>query len=132
MPWESGTRRSGSVRGPKSWLPQPPEYGALAVDRQRGVEGSTLELYRELLSLRRELRLGLGSLTWYDTGSDDVLAFTTPAADGSTVLVLANLGSSPVPLPDGARVLVASSSEVSAERGVPIDTAVWADIGPAT
>ena len=97
-------------------------------DQQRGVKHSTLELYRELLLLRRELRLGAGSLTWYDAGSDDVLAFTTSAADGSTVLVLANLGSSPVQLPDGARVLAASSPDVSAELVVPIDTAVWAKI----
>jgi len=128
MPWEGSTPSLGFGPGPKAWLPQPPEYGALAVDRQRGVQGSTLELYRELLSLRRELRLGAGSLTWYDAGSDDVLAFTTSAADGSAVLVLANLGSSPVRLPNGARVLAASSPDVTAEQGVPIDTAVWAEI----
>jgi alpha-glucosidase len=99
------------------------------VDRQRGVDGSTLELYRRLLSLRRELRLGRGSLTWYDAGSDDVVAFTTNAADGRTVLVLANLGPSPVPLPDGARVLVASSSDGLHDGHVPTDTTVWADLG---
>jgi alpha-glucosidase len=92
------------------------------------VEGSTLELYRQLLSIRHELHLGRGSLTWYDAGSDDVLAFTTSAADGRTVLVLANLGPAPVPLPDGTRVLVTSSPDVSTEHGVPIDTAVWAEI----
>ena len=128
MPWEGSTPSLGFGPGEKSWLPQPAEYGALAVDRQRGVEGSTLELYRRLLTLRRELRLGRGSLTWYDAGSDDVLAFTTSAADGRTVLVLANLGPAMVLLPDGTRVLVTSSPDVSAEHGVPIDTAVWAEI----
>jgi alpha-glucosidase len=132
MPWEGSTPSLGFGPGPHAWLPQPPEFGALAVDQQRGVKGSTLELYRELLSLRRELRLGAGSLSWYDAGSDDVLAFTTTATDGSTVLVLANLGPSPVALPDGARVLVASSPDFSVELGVPIDTAVWAKIDPAS
>jgi alpha-glucosidase len=131
MPWEGSAPSLGFGPGPEAWLPQPPEYGALAVDRQRGVKGSTLELYRELLSLRGELRLGAGSLTWYDMGSDEVLAFTTSAADGSTVLVLANFGPAPAALPDGARVLVASSPEVSGEPGVPIDTAVWAEIDGA-
>ena len=56
---------------------------------------------------------GRGSLTWYDAGSDDVLAFTISAADGRAVLVLANLGASPSRLPDGARVLVSSSPDVS-------------------
>ncbi|MGH3474199.1 MAG: alpha-amylase family glycosyl hydrolase, partial [Aeromicrobium sp.] len=129
MPWEGSTPSLGFGPGAETWLPQPPEYGALAVDRQRAAEGSTLELYRQLLSLRRELRLGCGSLTWYDAGSDDdVLAFTTSAADGRRVLVLANLEASPVRLPDGARVLVASSPDVSPELDVPIDTAVWAEI----
>ena len=128
MAWEGSTPSLGFGRGAETWLPQPPEYGALAVDRQRAVEGSTLELYRRLLSLRRELRLGRGSLTWLDAGSDDVLAFTTSATDGRTVLVLANLGASPARLPDGARVLVASSPDASDPTRVPIDIAVWAEI----
>jgi alpha-glucosidase len=128
MPWEGSTPSLGFGPGAETWLPQPAEYGALAVDRQRGVDDSTLELYRQLLSLRHELRLGRGSLTWYDAGFDDVLAFTTSTADGRTVLVLANLGASPVHLPDDARVLVASSPDVSTEHGVPIDTAIWAEI----
>ena len=128
MPWEGSTPSLGFGPGAETWLPQPPEYGALAVDRQRTVAGSTLELYRRLLSLRRELRLGRGSLTWYEAGSDDVLAFTTSTADGRTVLVLANLGPSPAPLPDGARVLVTSSPDGSAGHDVSIDTAVWAEI----
>jgi alpha-glucosidase len=128
MPWEGSTPSLGFGPGAETWLPQPAEYGALAVDRQRGVDDSTLELYRRLLSLRRELRLGRGSLIWDDAGSDDVLAFTTSAADGRAVLVLANLGASPVRLPDGARLLVASSPDVSTDLGVPIDTSVWAEI----
>ena len=131
MPWEGSTPSLGFSPGAETWLPQPPEYGALAVDRQRGVDGSTLELYRSLLALRRELRLGRGSLTWYDAGSDDVIAFTTTAADGRTVLVLANLGPSPAPLPDAARVLVESSPDGSSDGHVPTDTTVWADLGPA-
>jgi alpha-glucosidase len=128
MAWEGSTPSLGFGPGPETWLPQPAEYGALAVDRQRGVEHSTLELYRRLLSLRRKLRLGRGSLTWDDGGSDDVLAFTTSTTEGRTVLVLANLGASTVRLPDGARLLVASSPGASVEHGVPIDTAVWAEI----
>ncbi len=128
MPWEGSTPSLGFGPGAESWLPQPSEYGALAVDRQRGVDGSTLELYRRLLSLRRELRLGRGSLTWYDTDSADVLAFTISATDGRAVLVLANIGTSPTRLPDGARVLVSSSPDEPDGLDVPIDTAVWAEI----
>ena len=35
------------------------------MDQQDGVAGSTLELYRTLLALRREHRLGRGELTWH-------------------------------------------------------------------
>ncbi len=42
-------RADGEVLAARS----PPSYGELAVDRQTGVEGSTLELYRTLLRLRR-------------------------------------------------------------------------------
>jgi alpha-glucosidase len=128
MPWEGSTPSLGFGPGAETWLPQPAEYGALAVDRQRGAEDSTLELYRRLLSLRRELRLGRASLTWYDAGSDDVLAFTASAPGDRAILVLANLGASPVRLPDGATVRVASSPGVPTEDGVPIDTAIWAEI----
>ena len=84
-----------------TWLPQPAEWRELALDAQQGVEGSTYELYRQALQLRRENRLGLGSLEWLEDARDDVLAFVN---DG--VLVLANTGNQPVDLPAGAEVLL--------------------------
>ncbi len=128
VPWEGSSPSFGFGPGDVTWLPQPTEYGALAVDRQLDVDGSTLELYRSLLRLRRRLRIGLGRLTWYDAGSDDVLAFTTTTSGGGVVLVLANLGTEPARLPDGARVIVASGLLDSSGLAVPTDTAVWADI----
>jgi alpha-glucosidase len=129
MPWKGGAPSLGFGPGDAAWLPQPPEYDVLAVDRQLDVADSTLELYRTLLHLRREMRLGLGTLTWYDAGSDEAVAFTT-SVDDQTVLVLANLGPSPVPVPRGARVLVASTPEFSVDAGVPSDTTIWARIEP--
>ena len=54
MPWEGDQPSYGFGPSDKSWLPQPASYAALAVDRQVGVRGSTLELYRALLAARRE------------------------------------------------------------------------------
>ncbi len=62
MPWEGSAPSYGFGPGGSSWLPQPAEYGALAVDQQEGVTGSTLDLYRTLLRLRREHRLGAATL----------------------------------------------------------------------
>ena len=109
--------------GDQSWLPQPVEYGVLAADRQRHVAGSTLELYRSLLAVRRELRLGRGTLAWLDEFPDSVLAFTVTSGD-DRVTVLANLGDLPVPFPEDARVLVSSQPlEPGAFLGT--DETVW-------
>ena len=48
------------------WLPQPESFGELSADRQDGVGGSTLELYRSALSLRKSHGLGSGSFCWAD------------------------------------------------------------------
>lgn len=123
VPWEGGVPSYGFGPGDQSWLPQPPEYGVLAVDRQRHVPGSTLELYRTLLAVRSELRLGRGTLTWLDGFPADVLAFTVTSGDGS-VTVLANLGDAPLPLPDDATILAASQP---LDPGAPLgtDETVW-------
>jgi alpha-glucosidase len=89
-----------------------------------GVEGSTLELYRTLLALRRERALGTGGLAEGDGFGNDVVALVNSGAAGDT-LVLANLGAEPVALPEGARVLVASGP-LTDVGGVPTDTTVWA------
>ena len=123
VPWEGDAPSYGFGPSEKAWLPQPAAYGDLAVDRQTGVEGSTLELYRTLLGLRRQHRLGRSTLTWVDLG-EDVVAFDLVSAEGGHVRVIANTGASPVPLPGDAEVLVASGP-LETERGVPTDTAVW-------
>jgi alpha-glucosidase len=123
MPWEGDAPSYGFGPSGKTWLPQPDAYGALAVDRQREVEGSTLELYRVLLALRREHRLGRGELSWLDLG-DDVLAFEVTSERGGAVAVIANLGADPVALDDDADILVASG-DVQRGTGVPTDVTVW-------
>jgi alpha-glucosidase len=124
MPWKAGDTAYGFGGTEQTWLPQPEIYGSLAVDRQIGVDGSTLELYRTLLRLRREHDLGAGELTWPE-GHDgsDVLTFGVTGSSGGSVRVLTNLGEQPVPLPDGAQVLLTSRVLVGGQ--VPADTTVW-------
>ncbi len=123
VPWEGGTPSYGFGPGERSWLPQPAVYGVLAADRQRGVEGSTLELYRTLLRVRRENALGRGSLRWLDDLGADVLGFVVTSSHGE-VTVIANLGETPIELPTGADVLV---STLDREAGDPVrtDETVW-------
>ncbi len=123
MPWEADSPSYGFGPAGRSWLPQPAVFGALAVDRQRGVAGSTLELYRTLLRLRREHRPGRGELTWVEAG-EEVLAFDVTAGAGRSLRVVANLGAAGWPMPDGAEVLVCSG-QVDADGALPCDTAAW-------
>jgi alpha-glucosidase len=88
----------------------------LAADAQERDGGSTLNLYRSLLTHRRSLGLGTGRLEWIDDGGT-VLAFRN---GGVTVVV--NMGDASVPLPAG-RVLVASDELPGGL--LPPDTAVW-------
>ncbi|NKX93087.1 glycoside hydrolase family 13 protein [Sanguibacter hominis ATCC BAA-789] len=120
MPWAGDAPGLGFGPSAATWLPQPDSYRELAADRQRGVDGSTYELYRTALAERRRLGLGAGDLAWVDAFADDpaVVAFRN-----GDLLVMTNLGGTPVEVPVGYEVLVASGP---VDDGVPTDTTVWA------
>jgi alpha-glucosidase len=75
LPWKADAPSFGFGPCEKSWLPQPDNFAPYAVDRQDGVSGSTLELYRQLLRLRRDYALGTGQLQWQSASSSNVLVF---------------------------------------------------------
>ena len=122
MPWTSAEAGYGFGPSERTWLPQPLEYGALAVDRQESVPGSTLETYRELLALRKEYRLGMGQLQWLES-PPEVLAFTVDVGDGTQIQVWTNLGSVPQDLPADAHVLISSGPLTGGQ--LPQDTTAW-------
>nr|WP_246131084.1 glycoside hydrolase family 13 protein [Cellulomonas aerilata] len=129
LPWQADAPGFGFSPTGATWLPQPRSWGAYAADAQDGVPGSTLEMYRAALRLRRESELGTGSLAWADTdgpvGWDRTHVLALVNRD---VLVLTNVGPTPVGLPAGALVLVASADlDGDADAPlVPTDTTVWA------
>ncbi|MGB3764843.1 MAG: glycoside hydrolase family 13 protein [Ornithinimicrobium sp.] len=123
MPWAAGSTAYGFGESARTWLPQPEIYGALAADRQVGVDGSTLELYRTGLRLRRDHDLGVGTLNWMEGYDDDVVAFTNTGPDRATIGVLTNFGDAPVPLPENAEVLLSSHSMVDDQ--LRRDSTVW-------
>jgi alpha-glucosidase len=122
LPWMAADGRGPSYgfnSGELSWLPQPESFARYALDVERGVEGSTYELYRTAIRTRREHTLGAGDLRWVEAAGPEVLAFVN-----GDVLVIANLDAEPAPLPEGAEVLV-SSGPLSPDGAVPTDTTVW-------
>ncbi len=118
LPWQADLPSYGFGPTDHSWLPQPGRWAEYALDQQRGVVGSTYELYRTALRLRRELDLGRGTLCWLES-PDQVLAFRNGG-----LRVLTNFGSDPVPLPTDAE-LVHASGDLGPDRCVPSDVTVW-------
>jgi len=119
IPWEADSPSYGFGPTDASWLPQPPVWAEYALDRQRDVPGSTYELYRTALRLRRELGLGAGRLRWLES-PEDVLACCV-----DEVTVVTNFGAEPVSLPPGTEPLIASGPLNGSGR-VPTDVTVWA------
>ncbi|GAA4384154.1 glycoside hydrolase family 13 protein [Agromyces bauzanensis] len=117
LPWEADAPNYGFGPAGDPWLPQPEQWGELARDRQRGVPGSTLSLYRDALQLRREHSLGAGVLAWLPGFGDTVVAFRN-----GDVVVVANTGSSSIELPEGDVLLTSAELE---GRTLSADTAAW-------
>lgn len=126
VPWSADEVRSPATDKAEPWLPQPEIFADLAVDRQTGDAASTLELYRSLLHLRKELGLADGTARVLETvtDTDTVAVEVTPAeeADGS-VLIVANLGTDDWPVPADRQVIAASRPGVT--TSVPTDCTVW-------
>ncbi|MEV0894692.1 glycoside hydrolase family 13 protein [Promicromonospora sp. NPDC050262] len=122
LPWVGGAPGNGFGPTGKTWLPQPDVYAELAADQQYGVKGSTYEMYRAALGLRRAENLGAGALAWVDSLADHPDVVALRVAD---VVVVANLGASPFALPAGAQVLVASGELDETSGELPSDTTVW-------
>jgi alpha-glucosidase len=116
IPWEA-TGPSYGFGSVGAWLPQPPRYGELSAAAQAGVEGSTLELYRRAIAVRREWMSRDEQLEWVKLGRN-VLAFTR----GSGVMCVVNFGKQPIELPAGT-LLVASVDGV--DGTLPSDATAW-------
>ncbi|GAA1974583.1 glycoside hydrolase family 13 protein [Microbacterium pumilum] len=128
LPWSGDRPPFGfSPEGTDTWLPQPAEWVSLTVERQRADPTSTLNLYRDVLRLRRELpELGDGPLEWWDDavpGGPDVLAFRR----GDRFACVVNTGDTPVALPEGTTILLSSAPlERIARVGDPGDSTALA------
>lgn len=120
IPWEAAAPAFGFSQTGKSWLPQPENYRGYSRDQQEGVAGSTLELYKRLLSLRKKSRLGDGELVWHEELCTD----TTLAYRNGDVLVVANFGPDSLALPAG-EILATTQHDLSVEEVLEHDQVAW-------
>jgi alpha-glucosidase len=124
IPWTTDGPSLGFGSG-APWLPQPADWAGLSVAAQEGAEGSTLELYRAALELRRaEPAFGDGPLAWQPAPSDVLVFERSDAESGSRVVCAVNLGATGALLPSYDKVLLASGP-VGADGVLPPDTTVW-------
>jgi alpha-glucosidase len=121
LPWESGIGAANGFNSTgKAWLPQPEIYAEYSRDQQEGVTGSTLELYKHALKLRRDLKLGEGSFEW---AAEFVTEHSLGFSNGD-ILVVHNFGHAPIELPAGE--IIASSLEgMKPGHALVADQTVW-------
>jgi alpha-glucosidase len=116
LPWTTDGPSFGFSTG-AAHLPQPAWFGPLSVEAQEHDSASTLALYRQALSWRRQLQAA-ESLEWMPGTNEQVLHFRRPGGWRSVT----NFGPGAVPLPNGT-VVVAS---FPLQQGLlPADTTAW-------
>ncbi|WP_154604942.1 glycoside hydrolase family 13 protein [Arthrobacter sp. AQ5-05] len=116
LPWTSSETSFGFSNS-QPHLPQPSWFAQHAVSVQDSHEGSTLNLYRNALALRRSLQT-TEELIWLTHPDPDVLHFHRP----NGWRVLTNFGTTAVELPEGT---VALSSVPLEGRMLPADATAW-------
>ncbi len=121
LPWEAGVgAANGFNQTGKSWLPQPEIYAEYSRDQQEGVEGSTLELYKHALRLRKQLALGEGGFEWVaEFVGENSLGFRN-----GEILVVHNFGHTPIALPAG-EIIASSLHGMSEGHALVADQTVW-------
>lgn len=117
LPWSGTSPPFGFSERPDTWLPMPPDWTALTVQRQSRDPGSTLSLYREALRVRAAYRGFDGAGIEWLPAPDGALVFRR----GPMVCVL-NTAAHPLALPEGSPVV--GSAELVDGR-LPPNAAVW-------
>jgi alpha-glucosidase len=128
LPWSGDRPPFGfSPDGVDTWLPQPGSWRDLSVEAEEADPGSTLNLYRDAIRLRRDLVGESGEdFDWIAGLAPEVLAFRR----GDSFVCVVNTGDTPVALPAHERVLLASAP---LENGrLPGDSAAWLRSTPMT
>jgi alpha-glucosidase len=119
IPWRGETPPFGFSASAQTWLPMPPEWAALTVEKQQADADSTLSFFRRALEIRRTRSEFSGNrVEWLDAPRG-ALIFARGEAGLRCVL---NAGAGPIALPDGELVL-ASAPVVDGK--LPPDAAAW-------
>lgn len=113
MQWDSTANAGFCPPEAHPWLPLHPRARERNVASQKGQPGSLLELYRDLIALRRSTPgLRNGTLALLDGMPSGVVAYTRGAQNEGSVTVVLNFGSDATVVDvSGHRVLVLATDE---------------------
>jgi alpha-glucosidase len=126
IPWTADGPSLGFGTG-APWLPQPASFADLSVAAEKGVEGSTLELFRSALAYRRELAVE-ADIDWLPS-AEGSLAFRRRMLDGSSAVCVVACTGTAVALPAYDEVLVSSVPLEAGAAELPGDAAAWLRVG---
>ncbi len=119
IPWSGETPPFGFSTCADTWLPMPPEWAALTVEKQRADANSTLSFFQQALELRRgRVEFDGNDLDWLSAPRD---ALVFRRRGGGLVCAL-NAGARPIALPPG-KLIMACSPLVDGQ--LPPDSAAW-------
>jgi alpha-glucosidase len=120
VPWRGDTPPFGFSTSADTWLPIPPEWESLTVERQLLNADSTLSFFQNALVMRRSrVEFAGDNVDWLEDTPRDALAFAR--GDDGLRCVL-NAGTQPIPLPDGEPIL---TSAPLVDGKLPANAAAW-------
>ncbi len=119
IPWRGDTPPFGFSTSADTWLPIPPEWESLTVEKQLLNADSTLSFFQRALEIRRShIEFTGEGIEWLEAPGD-ILAFAR--GDDGLRCVL-NAGKQPIPLPDGEPIL---TSAPLLDGKLPPNAAAW-------
>ena len=119
MPWSGEAAPFGFSAKVDTWLPMPPEWAALTVEKQLADSDSTLSFFRRALELRRARAEFAGNRIDWLRAPRNALIFRRR---GGRLVCALNAGRRPLALPDGELIL---TSAPLVDGRLPPNAAVW-------
>jgi alpha-glucosidase len=122
IPWSGDTPPFGFSESPDSWLPMPPEWATLTVEKQLNEPDSTLAFFRHALEIRRARAEFTGNRVEWLAAPRGALLFARGDNGASGMRCALNTGKRPVALPDGELIL---ASAPLVDGMLPANAAAW-------